>query len=60
VRGRGVASTLMVNTLLAMRESGCRCVDLTVDAESPTGAGRLYERLGFVVHRRNEVRALEI
>lgn len=60
VRGRGVASTLMVHALLAMRESGCLSAELAVDAESPTGAGRLYERLGFTVHRRNEVRALEI
>jgi mycothiol synthase len=60
VRGRGVATTLMVHCLLAMRESGCRYADLTVDSESPTGAGRLYERLGFAVHRRNEVRGLEI
>ena len=60
VRGRGVATTLMVHCLHAMRESGCQYADLTVDAESPTGAGRLYERLGFAVHRRNEVRGLEI
>lgn len=58
VRGRGVASTLMVHALLAMRESGCTHAELAVDAESPTGAGRLYERLGFAVHRRNEVRAI--
>lgn len=60
VRGQGVASTLMVHALLAMRESGCAYSELAVDAESPTGAGRLYERLGFAVHRRNEVRAIEI
>lgn len=57
-RGRGVASTLMVHALLAMRESGCQHAELAVDAESPTGAGRLYERLGFAVHRRNEVRGI--
>lgn len=60
VRGRGVASTLMVHALRAMRESGCSFADLTVDAESPTGAGRLYERLGFVMHRENQVRGLDI
>jgi mycothiol synthase len=60
VRGRGVASTLMRHVLLAMRESGCGYAELAVDAESPTGAGRLYERLGFVAHRRNEVRGIEI
>lgn len=60
VRGRGVASTLMVHALLAMRESGCAYSELAVDAESPTGAGRLYERLGYQVYRRNEVRAIEI
>jgi mycothiol synthase len=59
VRGRGVATTLMVHCLHVMRESGCAYADLTVDAESPTGAGRLYERLGFTVHRQNEVRGIE-
>lgn len=59
-RGRGVASTLMVHVLHAMHENGCSYADLTVDADSPTGAGRLYERLGFVVHRRNQVRGLDI
>ena len=60
VRGRGVASALMMQALVAMRESGCSHAELTVDADSPTGAGRLYERLGFTVHRRNEVRGLDI
>jgi len=42
----------MVPCLLAMRESGCRFADLAVDAESPTGAGRLYERLGIMAAQR--------
>ena len=59
-RGRGVATALMSHSLHALHDSGCHIAELTVDAESPTGAGRLYERLGFAVRRQNEVRGLEI
>lgn len=60
VRGRGVASALLLHCLHAMRESGCAYAELAVDADSPTGAGRLYQRLGFVEHRRNEVWAVGV
>ncbi len=46
-RGRGVASALIAATLRGMAADGYRCAELDVDAESPTGAGRIYERLGF-------------
>jgi len=46
-RGRGVASALLARTLTSLAESGYRCAELGVDADSPTGAGRLYERAGF-------------
>jgi mycothiol synthase len=59
VRGRGVATALMTESMVAMAEFGYRIAELGVDADSPTGAGRLYERLGFAVRHRNEVYGLE-
>ena len=46
-RGRGLASRLLADVLVAAREAGCRRADLGVDSESPTGAVGLYERVGF-------------
>lgn len=46
-RGRGVASALLTDTLYRLREAGYGVAELSVDSESPTGAGRLYERIGF-------------
>lgn len=48
-RGRGIGSALVARSLAAMRSEGCAEAELDVDADSPTGAGRLYERLGFAV-----------
>lgn len=55
VRGRGIASALIAQTLERLRSAGYRYAELSVDAESPTGAGRLYERAGFVTIGRNSV-----
>ena len=46
-RGRGLASRLLADVLVAAREAGYRLADLGVDSESPTGAVGLYERVGF-------------
>lgn len=46
-RGRGIASALLSATLTGMLETGYRYAELGVDADSPTGAGRIYERAGF-------------
>lgn len=54
-RGRYVASTLLASTLAGLATAGYRHAELDVDAESPTGAGRLYERLGFVTTGRMRV-----
>ena len=54
-RGQGVGTVLVARALAAMRESGCTEAELDVDADSPTGAGRLYERLGFVVFGRERL-----
>ena len=54
-RGRGVASALLTRSIAAMRAQGFERVGLDVDADNPTGAVRLYERLGFTESRRQLV-----
>jgi mycothiol synthase len=61
-RGRGIASALIGRNLRLLRERGMTEASLAVDTENPSGALRLYERLGFVeetrmVTYRREVRA---
>jgi mycothiol synthase len=48
-RKRGLGEWLVQTTLEMIFEHGGREATLEVDATSPTGANRLYERLGFVV-----------
>ncbi len=47
-RGRGLAPIVLGAALDAMRAEGLSAAVLHVDAENPSGAGRIYERLGFV------------
>ncbi|MBT2501983.1 GNAT family N-acetyltransferase [Curtobacterium sp. ISL-83] len=47
-RGRGLAPVVLDSALQAMRDDGLSAAALDVDAENPSGAGRIYERLGFV------------
>lgn len=46
-RGRGLASALIARSLVIHRERGMSVARLGVDAENPTGALGVYERLGF-------------
>ncbi|WP_131104804.1 GNAT family N-acetyltransferase [Ornithinimicrobium sufpigmenti] len=47
-RGRGLAAACLSRTIgLAAASGGYDVIDLDVDSTSPTGATRLYERLGF-------------
>jgi mycothiol synthase len=48
-RKRGIASALLTTALKAAKADGFDTATLDVDADSPTGAFGLYERLGFVV-----------
>lgn len=51
-RGRGLAAACLARTLaLAAASGNFDRADLDVDSESPTGATRLYERLGFTVKK---------
>lgn len=51
-RGRGLAAACLARTIsLAIERGSHDLVDLDVDSASPTGATRLYERLGFHLKR---------
>lgn len=47
-RGHGIAAAALARTLgLATRSGDFDVIELDVDSDSPTGATRLYERVGF-------------
>ncbi len=46
-RRRGIALALLLTALAEIRRRGVSAAGLAVDAESPTGATRLYERAGM-------------
>ena len=48
-RGRGVATALLLRALDSSMADGFDSASLTVDADSPTGAVAIYERLAFAV-----------
>ena len=51
-RKRGLASALMSETIAAAAADGKTVTSLGVDADNPTGALGVYERLGFSVRQR--------
>lgn len=51
-RGRGLGTALLHHGFHAYAVRGANRVGLKVDASNPTGAPRLYERLGFVTDQR--------
>jgi mycothiol synthase len=53
-RRRGIARALLLSSFAELRRRGLPAVELGVDAESPTGATRLYEGVGMRVVRRSE------
>jgi len=56
-RGRGLARTLVAQSLVALRERGMAEAVLGVDADNPTGAVGVYEANGFAVsHRQRSYR----
>lgn len=54
-RRRGIAQALLLHEFGVLYRRGIRAAMLAVDAESPTGATRLYERVGMREHRRVDV-----
>ena len=55
LRGHGLATALLQHGFRELVHRGVPRAGLKVDAANPTGAVRLYERLGFVVDRREWV-----
>lgn len=51
-RGTGLGTALLHNCFQAYAKRGVKNVGLKVDSTNPTGAPRLYERLGFVTDQR--------
>jgi ribosomal protein S18 acetylase RimI-like enzyme len=51
-RGRGLGTALLHHGFRAYASRGVDRVGLKVDSTNPTGAPRLYERVGFVIDRR--------
>ena len=54
-RGKGYAKALLLHTFREFWDRGSTRVTLGVDAESPTGATHLYERVGMSVESENVV-----
>lgn len=52
-RGHGLASALLVHSMNAFVAEGLQRAGLDVDTQNPTGALRLYEKLGFKAVKRN-------
>jgi ribosomal protein S18 acetylase RimI-like enzyme len=52
-RRRGLATALLVRSMEAFRDAGLDAATLGVDAENPTGALGVYERVGFHPIRRS-------
>jgi ribosomal protein S18 acetylase RimI-like enzyme len=50
-RGRGVARALLARAFSDLAARGQTVVELTVDAQNPTGAVRLYEGMGMTIRR---------
>jgi ribosomal protein S18 acetylase RimI-like enzyme len=50
-RGRGLATSLMEHAKAAAAADGADELTLSVDATNPTGAVRVYEKVGMTVHR---------
>jgi ribosomal protein S18 acetylase RimI-like enzyme len=59
-RGRGVATSLIASSIDRFRKAGLTHASLGVDADNPTGAHRLYYRLGFDLEKRSVIHELEV
>jgi ribosomal protein S18 acetylase RimI-like enzyme len=50
-RGRGIATALLRHAMATVAAEGYREMTLSVDAMNPTGAVRVYEKVGMSVYR---------
>lgn len=49
-RNRGLASALIARSFDVLRKEGMSEAALMVDSDNPSGANRLYERMGYRIH----------
>jgi mycothiol synthase len=54
-RRRGLARALLARSLRVLQQQGQAEAALSVDAENPSGALRLYTSMGFIVHKQTAV-----
>jgi GNAT superfamily N-acetyltransferase len=59
-RKRGIASAMVLRACHAFRDAGFTHALLGVDSESPTGAYRLYQQLGFTELNRSVQHQIEV
>jgi ribosomal protein S18 acetylase RimI-like enzyme len=59
-RGHGLGTALIRQGFAEFARRGVRRAGLKVDAANPTGAPRLYARLGFTIERREQIWALSL
>ena len=59
-RGRGIASALIAHALHAYKADSLEFANLGVDTDNPTGAYRLYTKLGFELLRRSVIYEREV
>ncbi|GAA2001166.1 GNAT family N-acetyltransferase [Nakamurella flavida] len=59
-RGLGLASLMVQRVLPILAAAGYRRADLDVDSDSPTGAGRIYARVGFGPVKQHSVAGLRL
>ena len=59
-RGKGIASALLAHAFRAFFRRGVPNIELGVDADSPTGATRLYEKAGMRLTWRHNVYEFEL
>ncbi|MCJ7470286.1 GNAT family N-acetyltransferase, partial [Candidatus Bathyarchaeota archaeon] len=51
-RGKGIAKALIARSLKLLKERGMTEAALGVDAENPSGALNLYQKMGFQIEKR--------
>jgi ribosomal protein S18 acetylase RimI-like enzyme len=54
-RGKGIAKALIARSLMLLKSRGMTEAALGVDAENPSGALQLYQRMGFEIVRRGGI-----
>jgi ribosomal protein S18 acetylase RimI-like enzyme len=54
-RGKGIAKALIARSLRLLKSRGMTEAALGVDAENPSGALRLYQKMGFQIVKRGGI-----